>query len=241
MDFGATQCTPQSPRCAECPLMETCSAFREQRVNELPVKLKTLKVKERHFTYIYIRYQDETAIRRRPAGDIWQGLYEPLNFEIGNLKFEVDDYLCALMSNTESKQLEVCDYLCSLMSNTESKQLEVDDYLCALMSNTESKQLRSHCSNHKCQTSNFKLQILASQVKHVLTHRIIMADFYLWQPDERPTLPDGYFWIKEQDIDRYAVPRLVEILLETLSHSPSLPLGEVGGGSHQSPKHETNL
>ena len=77
MDFGAIQCTPASPRCAQCPLAETCVALREGRVGELPVKLRTLKVKERHLTYIYIRCNGYTAIHRRPAGDIWQGLYEP--------------------------------------------------------------------------------------------------------------------------------------------------------------------
>ena len=40
MDFGATQCTPNSPHCSACPLCETCVAFREQRINELPVKSK---------------------------------------------------------------------------------------------------------------------------------------------------------------------------------------------------------
>ena len=187
MDFGATHCTPQSPSCSSCPLAETCVAFREGRVSEFPVKQRKLKVKERHLTYIYIRYNGETALRRRPSGDIWQGLYEPLNFEIGNLKFEVYDYLCSLMPDTESKQF------------------------------------RSQGSNHKCQTSNIKLQILASQVKHVLTHRVLYADFWLWEPDERPVLPEGYFWTPEADLDRYAVPRLIELLFESLnSHLSSL-------------------
>jgi A/G-specific adenine glycosylase len=53
-------------------------------------------------------------------------------------------------------------------------------------------------------------------VKHLLTHRQLFADFYLWQPDERPALPDGYQWIDEEDIDQYAVPRLIELLLEEL-------------------------
>ena len=43
MDFGAIQCTPQSPKCDDCPLMESCEAFRTNRIQELPVKLKTLK------------------------------------------------------------------------------------------------------------------------------------------------------------------------------------------------------
>ena len=77
MDFGAIQCTPVSPRCEQCPLAESCVALREGRIDILPVKQKTLKVKERQLTYIYIRCNGYTAIHRRAAGDIWQGLYEP--------------------------------------------------------------------------------------------------------------------------------------------------------------------
>ena len=76
MDFGATQCTPTSPHCTTCPLCETCIAFREQRMNELPVKSKKVKQRERHFTYLYIEYNGEIAIHQRGAGDIWQGLWE---------------------------------------------------------------------------------------------------------------------------------------------------------------------
>ena len=152
MDFGATQCTPSSPHCLKCPLQETCVAFRTDRVAALPVKLKTLKVKERYLTYIYIRCHGETAIRRRPAGDIWQGLYEPLNLDLGAMP-----------------------------------------------------------------PAKFQGRRIATRVKHVLTHRVLYADFWLWEVDERPALSEGYFWIKEEDIDRYAVPRLVELLLEAVN------------------------
>jgi len=148
MDFGALQCTPQSPHCATCPLQPTCDAFRTGRTAQLPVKLKTLTVKERRLTYIYIRYGHETAIRRRPAGDIWQGLYEPL------------------LATTVPRGAV----------------------------------------------------LLRRNVRHVLTHRILLADFYLWQPDERPQLPDGYFWVSEADIDQYGVPRLIEILFNEINH-----------------------
>ena len=147
MDFGALQCTPSSPLCPSCPLQETCLALHENRVGELPVKQKTLKIKERRITYVYIRYAGETAIHRRPAGDIWQGLYEPFNTEI----------------------------------------------------------------------VPFGAFFLRQNVKHVLTHRIIYADFYLWEPAERPQLPDGYFWIKEEQLNEYGVPRLVELLLEEVN------------------------
>ena len=83
MDFGAIQCTPQSPKCIVCPLQESCEALRRGKVSLLPVKQKTLKIRTRHLTYIYIRCQGETAIHRRGEGDIWQGLWEPLLVESG--------------------------------------------------------------------------------------------------------------------------------------------------------------
>ena len=147
MDFGAIQCTPSSPSCPLCPLQETCSALRKGNIEKLPVKRKTLKIKERHLTYLYIRCKGETAIHRRQAGDIWQGLYEPLLTDI-------------IPSGAV---------------------------------------------------------LVRHNVKHVLTHRILYADFYLWEPNKKPALPDNYFWIQEADIDQYAVPRLVELLLEELN------------------------
>ena len=151
MDFGATWCTPRSPRCGQCPVAETCDALRSGRVDLLPVKEKKLKVLERRMTYIYIRHQDMTALRRRPAGDIWQGLWEPLLVEDGPLP----ELGCPLT-------------------------------------------------------------LLASGVKHVLTHRVLLADFYLAEPVDMPVLPDGYQWVKEEALGDYAVPRLVEKLLEKL-------------------------
>ena len=58
--------------------------------------------------------------------------------------------------------------------------------------------------------------LVADHVKHVLTHQILLADLYLWETEERPTLPDDYIWIKEEDIDNYGIPRLVDILLAKL-------------------------
>ena len=170
MDFGATQCTPSSPHCLLCPLQETCVALREGRVGMLPVKLKTLKVRERHLTYVYVRCQGFTAIHRRGEGDIWQGLYEPLLME-------------------EGKTLLI-----------ENGKLKIENW----------------AAQNNLPSSLFPLQLLAKQVKHVLTHRILLADFYLWEPAERPSLPPDYFWIEEAELDRYAKPRLIERLLESL-------------------------
>ena len=103
MDFGALQCTPVSPDCAGCPLAGSCAAFRDGRVDQLPLRPKKTAVKERWFSYVYLRCEGWTAIRRRPAGDIWQGLWEPLLVERETaetplqLPFEAEDgTLCCL-------------------------------------------------------------------------------------------------------------------------------------------------
>ena len=58
--------------------------------------------------------------------------------------------------------------------------------------------------------------LLKAGVRHQLTHRTLLVDFYLWEPAAEPVLPEGYFWIKEAELDRYAKPRLFELLLEAL-------------------------
>ena len=152
MDFGAIQCTPTSPKCVLCPLQESCEAFRSGRVGELPVKEKKLTIQTRRFTYMYIRCQGKTAIRKRAAGDIWQGLWEPVL---------VDG--CGMLAGAK---------------------------------------------------------LLRKDVKHVLTHRILLADFYLLETEAFPALPEGYIWIDETELDKYAVPRLIELLHEAVFSNP---------------------
>ena len=59
-------------------------------------------------------------------------------------------------------------------------------------------------------------QLLKSGVKHQLTHRTLIVDFYLWEPASEPALPEGYAWIEEAELDRYAKPRLFELMLKEL-------------------------
>ena len=152
MDFGAIQCTPHSPNCLSCPLQESCMAFREGRVGQLPVKLRKLIVKERRLTYYYIRYHGTVAMHRRGEGDIWHGLWEPY------------------------------------MEETPQNIIPQEGLI-----------------------------ILRQGVKHILTHRRLIADFYLWETDTKPSLPPDYIWIAESDLDQYALPRLIELLLQEVS------------------------
>ena len=147
MDFGATQCVPKSPACELCPLEETCVARREDSVDRLPVKLKTVKVVTRRLSLYYIRCNGRIAIHKRGSGDIWQGLW----------------------------------------TVPEAEHLSSDLKATALL--------------------------LQKDVKHVLTHRILLADFYLIERPSRPSLPPDFIWIKEEEIENYAIPRLMEKLI----------------------------
>lgn len=153
MDFGATQCTPRNAQCATCPVQGTCEALASRRVDRLPMKRKTVTVKTRRFHYVVVRCAGHMAMRRRPAGDIWQGLWEPLLVE--------GDTALPPMCGSEPVPV-------------------------------------------------------VGPVKHVLTHRIILADLSLLECASRPPLPEGYEWIAVSRLDHYALPRLVERLLEHL-------------------------
>lgn len=95
MDFGAMLCTPQSPHCLQCPLIETCVAAHNGKVAALPVKSKRTRVKTRHLIYIYIRRAGKVLMHQRTAGDIWQGLWEPLLLE-SNTRMTPDEVRASL-------------------------------------------------------------------------------------------------------------------------------------------------
>ena len=81
MEFGSLQCKPVNPDCSACPLITGCEAYRRKRVNELPVKLKAKKVRNRFFNYIVIKNKDHFLMHKRLENDIWLNLYQFPMFE----------------------------------------------------------------------------------------------------------------------------------------------------------------
>lgn len=77
MEFGARQCKPKSPDCTVCPFNASCFAFLKSEIDNLPVKLKTLKVKKKFFNYIVVLSEDnKTILEQRTGKGIWQNLYQ---------------------------------------------------------------------------------------------------------------------------------------------------------------------
>lgn len=76
MEFGALQCTPKKPNCADCPLRLSCYALKNELIAELPKKEKKIKQRNRFFNYIVIMDDDALYLKERTAKDIWIGLYD---------------------------------------------------------------------------------------------------------------------------------------------------------------------
>lgn len=62
-----------------------------------------------------------------------------------------------------------------------------------------------------------RLTLLRQGVRHQLSHRLLVADFYLLELPGMPAEGDfpareGWLWVSEEELGRYAVPRLVSQL-----------------------------
>ena len=204
MDFGALVCTPVNPACADCPLQASCNAFRTGRVTLLPVKKPAPKPVERHFSYVYVRVDGYTAIRRRGPGDIWTGLWEPLVLpsagpETFSPSAGAETFTPFAGAGGIGEIIFPGDTGKTNFPEAIANPTHTDGVL------PSPSPVMPGPSGH--------LLPLRQGVRHQLTHRTLIVDFYLWEPSARPALPEGYIWIPESDLDRYAKPRLFELLL----------------------------
>jgi A/G-specific adenine glycosylase len=76
MEFGAMLCKPQKPACGICPVRTGCFAFKNNATTSFPVKLKTVKVRERFFNYFLIINNNEILLNKRDEKDIWANMYD---------------------------------------------------------------------------------------------------------------------------------------------------------------------
>ncbi len=82
MELGALICTPQNPRCVECPVRRHCVAHREDRTAELPNLGPRTKATARRFIAFVIERDGRFLVRQRPAGVVNAHLWEFPNAEI---------------------------------------------------------------------------------------------------------------------------------------------------------------
>lgn len=76
MDLGATICTPKTPDCIHCPLVEDCHAFAYTLQAELPVIALKASTPHHTVTAAVIRKAGLVLISQRPMEGLLGGLWE---------------------------------------------------------------------------------------------------------------------------------------------------------------------
>lgn len=90
MELGATICLPQSPKCSQCPIVESCVAFQTGSIDKYPVKTKKVKVRKRNFHYFFVFdvQTNEFLVQKRVDKDVWQNLYDLPMIETKTKKYD---------------------------------------------------------------------------------------------------------------------------------------------------------
>jgi len=104
MEFGALHCKPQQPLCNECPFHLECYALQHNKVTELPVKQKKVKVKTRYFLYVVPQQSKYEYVVQRTENDIWKNLFQfPLVELEEPLLFPDEKNIQPLLKNIKGK------------------------------------------------------------------------------------------------------------------------------------------
>lgn len=162
MEFGALQCKPKSPNCADCIFRLECYAYNNNKIEELPYKEKKIKQKDRYFNYIVVLNNDKTYIGKREGDDIWKGLFE---FPLIETENNINDF--------------------SIIQNND-----------IIKKSTLLRKSRVH--------------------KHILSHQKIFSTFWEVKVKNKSQLNDKYLEINFKEINKYAVPKLIENYINSI-------------------------
>ncbi len=209
MEFGALQCVPVNPDCHGCPLNSLCRAFAEDRVAELPVKLKKAKIKKRYFTYMVISHQKHTYIERRTSDDIWKELYQFPLTEHDTLPKEEE-----IPGIVEARIGALPEMLFGGTPHELGKPR---------FSIYTHEQDRPQYSNepHDQGKPRFSIHHISEPVKHQLTHQLITARFVHVEITEKGfRAPVGWERVPPEKVGEYPLPRLIDRYLEMEDGAP---------------------
>ena len=83
MELGELVCLPNGvPACENCPLQKMCIAYQQNRVEEIPIRIKKVKRKKEEKTvFLLITKSDKIAIEKRIDKGLLSGMYQLPNIE----------------------------------------------------------------------------------------------------------------------------------------------------------------
>ena len=209
MDFGATQCTPHSPHCDVCPLAGSCVALAEGRVDTLPVKARHTKPTEIHIDYVLVHTSTGLYLRQRAKKGIWAGLWEipealtsrTPSLTPGLSPSKLPSELCHPSPVREGENAPTNEE--SISCNVSSPSLTGEGWQGAVGS-PDGERLGLELG----------LWGLIGTFTHHLTHRTILCRATAMAVEEGTEIP-GYTFVRWDDLDCYALPRLIENIIQT--------------------------
>jgi len=164
MEFGSQLCRPKNPDCAQCPIALNCTALKLKSIDKLPVKLKTQRIRDRHFNYFLVIKNESILIKKRGPDDIWQHLHD-----------------FPLIETERRVSVE--------------ELLAHPDFLTAFPKDVEIKPF-------------------GRNVKHILSHQRIFAQFFLINYfEEIPPVPNS-FYAAFDELEKLAKPKLIFAFLK---------------------------
>ncbi len=106
MELGELICLPNTlPLCGDCPIREHCTAYRENTVTELPVRIKQVKRKKEEKTVcLLVTEQGEIALEKRDSKGLLAGMYQLPN----TAGFADERGVKSIVTGWQLAPLEVC-------------------------------------------------------------------------------------------------------------------------------------
>ncbi len=107
MDLGAIVCTPKNPKCESCPIHSHCQAYLENKVDQLPVRIKKQKIINEKKTVLIIHVDDFVMLRKRASTGLLANMYEFPNVKNHLTQMEAIHYIESLgLKAIRIKQIE---------------------------------------------------------------------------------------------------------------------------------------
>jgi A/G-specific adenine glycosylase len=76
MEFGALFCKPKNPQCETCIFKDECYAFKNNRVEKLPLPKTDKPKRDRWLNYLVVVTPQGLLMKQRGIKDIWANLWE---------------------------------------------------------------------------------------------------------------------------------------------------------------------
>jgi A/G-specific adenine glycosylase len=76
MELGSEICTPRSPSCESCPVIDLCLAHREKTVEKIPRPAKRANYEDVTEVAVIIRHRSRILLRQCQPGERWAGLWD---------------------------------------------------------------------------------------------------------------------------------------------------------------------